>query len=219
MDQACTSWLIGAFSTVALQLAVAGLANYVPARTAAGLSHPNIVPIYAVDEVDGFVFFAMAYVEGGTLGDRIRDRGPLSNSEAVRLLREVSWALGYAHLLGVVHRDVKPDNILLAQASGRALVTDFGIAVLAEDGGAGAEATTVVQGTAEFMSPEQAKGGEVDARSDLYSLACVGFYALSGKVPFTGSSPAAILGMHLIRAWRPWRPMRPPAWPSPWIAA
>lgn len=167
------------------------------ARTAAGLSHPNIVPIYAVDEVDGFVFFAMAYVEGGTLGDRIRDRGPLSNSEAVRLLREVAWALGYAHLQGVVHRDVKPDNILLEQASGRALVTDFGIAVMAEDAGAGAEATTVVQGTAEFMSPEQAKGAEVDARSDLYSLACVGFYALSGKVPFTGSSPAAILGMHL----------------------
>ncbi len=167
------------------------------ARTAAGLSHPNIVPIYAVDEVDGFVFFVMAYVEGGTLGDRIRDRGPLSNSEAVRLLREVSWALGYAHLQGVVHRDVKPDNILLEQASGRAMVTDFGIAALAED--ADAEATTEVQGTAEFMSPEQARGGEVDARSDLYSLACVGFYALSGKVPFTGSSPAAILGMHLSR--------------------
>ncbi|MCH7565574.1 MAG: serine/threonine protein kinase [Gemmatimonadetes bacterium] len=169
------------------------------ARTAAGLSHPNIVPIFAVDEVDGFVFFAMAYVEGGTLGDRIRDRGPLSNSEAVRLLREVAWALGYAHLQGVVHRDVKPDNILLEQASGRALVTDFGIAVLAEDEDAGAEATTVVQGTAEFMSPEQAKGGEVDARSDLYSLACVGYYALSGQVPFTGASPAAILGMHLSR--------------------
>lgn len=167
------------------------------ARTAAGLSHPNIVPIYAVDEVDGFVFFAMAYVEGGTLGDRIRDRGPLSNSEAVRLLREVSWALGYAHLQGVVHRDVKPDNILLEQASGRAMVTDFGIAVQAQDEDAGAKATTEVQGTAEFMSPEQAKGGEVDSRSDLYSLACVGFYALSGKVPFTGSSPAAILGMHL----------------------
>jgi eukaryotic-like serine/threonine-protein kinase len=165
------------------------------ARTAAGLSHPNIVPIYAVDEVDGFVFFAMAYVEGGTLGDRIRDRGPLSNSEAVRLLREVSWALGYAHLQGVVHRDVKPDNILLEQASGRAMVTDFGIAVV--DADLDAEATTEVQGTAEFMSPEQAKGGDVDARSDLYSLACVGFYALSGKVPFTGSSPAAILGMHL----------------------
>ena len=103
------------------------------ARTAAGLSHPNIVQIYAVDEADDFVFFAMAYVDGGTLGDRIRERGPLSNSDAVRLLREVSWALGHAHVQGVVHRDVKPDNILLDEASGRALVTDFGIAVVGED--------------------------------------------------------------------------------------
>ena len=165
------------------------------ARTAARLSHPNIVPIYAVDEVDGFVFFAMAYVEGCTLGDRIRERGPLSNAEAVRLIREVSWALGYAHLQGLVHRDVKPENILMEEGSGRALVTDFGIAVLAE--AAGAEITTEVLGTAEFMSPEQAKGAEVDARSDLYSLGCVGFYALSGRVPFTGPTPAAILGQHV----------------------
>jgi len=165
------------------------------ARTAARLSHPHIVPIYAVDEADGFVFFAMAYVEGGTLGERIRDRGPLSNADAVRLLREVSWALGYAHLNGVVHRDVKPENILLEDASGRAMVTDFGIAALAED--TDPEDRTEVLGTAEFMSPEQAKGGAVDARSDLYSLACVGFYALSGRVPFTGPSPEAILGQHL----------------------
>ena len=165
------------------------------ARTAAGLSHPNIVQIYAVDEADDFVFFAMAYVDGGTLGDRIRERGPLSNSGAVRLLREVSWALGHAHLQGVVHRDVKPDNILLDEESGRAMVTDFGIAVVAED--AETQSTTQVVGTAEFMSPEQAKGAAVDARSDLYSLACVGFYALSGKVPFTGSSAAAILIEHV----------------------
>ncbi len=165
------------------------------ARTAAGLSHPNIVQIYAVDEAEDFVFFAMAYVDGGTLGDRIRERGPLSNSEAVRLLREVSWALGHAHVQGVVHRDVKPDNILLDEASGRALVTDFGIAVVGED--AEAESVTQVVGTAEFMSPEQAKGGVVDARSDLYSLACVGFYALSGQVPFTGPSAAAILIAHV----------------------
>mgnify|MGYP001375907109 CR=1 FL=1 len=166
-------------------------------RTAAGLSHPNIVPIHAVDELDDFVFFAMAYVEGGTLGDRVRDRGPLSHSDAVRLLREVAWALGYAHVNGVVHRDVKPDNILLDQPSGRAMVTDFGIAVLAED--SGPAAPTEVLGTAEFMSPEQAKGGDVDARSDLYSLGCLGFYALSGGVPFTGPSPAAVLGQHLAQ--------------------
>ncbi len=150
------------------------------ARTAARLAHPNIVQIYAVDEVDDFVFFAMAYVDGGTLGDRVRERGPLSNSDAVRLLREVSWALGHAHLQGIVHRDVKPDNILLDGGTGRAMVTDFGIAVAAEEAAAGS--TDRILGTAEFMSPEQARGGAVDARSDLYSLACVGFYALSGSV-------------------------------------
>ena len=165
------------------------------ARTAARLSHPNIVQIYAVDEVDEFVFFAMAYVDGGTLGDRIRDRGPLSNSQALRLLREVAWALGHAHLHDVVHRDVKPDNILLDQTSGRALVTDFGIAVAAEDQDPGGSGTAI--GTAEFMSPEQAKGIAVDARSDLYSLACVGFYALSGQVPFSHESAAETLVKHI----------------------
>jgi len=165
------------------------------ARTAARLSHPNIVQIYAVDEADDFVFFAMAFVDGGTLGDRIRDRGPVSNSEAVRMLREVSWALGHAHLQGVIHRDVKPDNILLDEESGRAMVTDFGIAVVAED--ADAESTTQVVGTAEFMSPEQATGRSVDARSDLYSLACVGFYALSGRFVFAGATAAEVLIAHV----------------------
>jgi len=165
------------------------------ARIAARLSHPNIVQIYSVDEVDGFVFFAMAFVDGGTLGDRLRARGPLSNSEAPRLLREVAWALGHAHMQGVTHRDVKPDNILLDQDSGRAMVTDFGIAVVGEE--AHAESQKQVVGTAEFMSPEQAKGSSVDARSDLYSLACVGFYALSGKVPFTADSAAGILVKHV----------------------
>ncbi|MDP2959608.1 MAG: serine/threonine-protein kinase [Longimicrobiales bacterium] len=167
------------------------------ARTAARLSHPNIVPIHAVDEVDGFVFFAMTYVEGGTLGDRIRDRGPLSNNDAARMLREVAWALAHAHLHGVVHRDVKPDNILIEVGSGRAMVTDFGIAVAAEAAGAGSG--TEVLGTAEFMSPEQAKGSDVDARSDLYSLGCVGFYVLSGRVPFAAPTPAAILALHLTQ--------------------
>jgi serine/threonine-protein kinase len=105
------------------------------ARTAARLSHPNIVPIHAVDEAGGFVFFAMAHVEGGTLADRIQDRGPLSVSDAVRMLREVAWALDHAHVHGVVHRDVKPENILLEAGTGRAMVTDFGIAAVAGPGG------------------------------------------------------------------------------------
>ncbi|NJD20938.1 MAG: serine/threonine protein kinase, partial [Gemmatimonadetes bacterium] len=167
------------------------------ARTAARRSHPNIVPIHAVDEVAGFVFFAMAYVEGGTLADRIHVRGPLSVNDAVRVVREVAWALGPAHVHGVVHRDVKPENILLEEGTGRAMVTDFGIAARAggEDGGDRRE----VVGTAEFMSPEQAKAGEVDARSDIYALGCVAYYALSGRVPFSGPTPAAILGQHLTQ--------------------
>src|SRR5687767_2252143 len=108
------------------------------ARTAAGLSHPHIVPIHRVGEVPAahpgqgegprFVFFVMSYVEGETLGERLRTRGPLPPADAMRVLREVAWALAYAHGRGIVHRDVKPDNILLEAASGRALVTDFGIA-------------------------------------------------------------------------------------------
>ncbi len=135
------------------------------ARTAAKLSQPNIVPIYSVDEVEDFVFFVMMYVEGETLGQRVRARGPLPASESVRILREVAWALAYAHGQGVVHRDVKPDNILIEAGSGRALVTDFGIAQVSD--AAGLTTTGEVLGTAEYMSPEQASGDEVDKRSDL----------------------------------------------------
>jgi serine/threonine-protein kinase len=165
------------------------------ARTAAKLSHPHIVPIYAVDEVEDFVFYAMALVDGETLGERVRTRGPLSDADATRMVREVAWALSYAHLQGVVHRDVKPDNILLERGTGRALVTDFGIAqVEAGDAGEGADQ---VLGTAEFMSPEQARGGTVDARSDLYSLGAVGFYAVSGRLPFEDPSPSVVLAKHV----------------------
>src|SRR5579864_808257 len=94
------------------------------ARLAAKLSHPNVIPIYAVDEVEGFVFYVMAYVDGETLAQRIRARGPLSASDGARVLREVAWAVGHAHAQGLVHRDVKPDNILLEAATGRALVAD-----------------------------------------------------------------------------------------------
>jgi eukaryotic-like serine/threonine-protein kinase len=156
------------------------------ARLAAGLSHPHIVPIHRVGEADGFVFLVMSFVEGETLGARLRARGPLPPAEAARVLREVAWALAYAHGRGVVHRDVKPDNILLEAGTGRALVTDFGIA----QGGAGPgpDAGTVM-GTAHFMSPEQAGGGPVDGRSDLYGLGVVGFLAVSGRLPREGTDP------------------------------
>ncbi len=165
------------------------------ARTAARLSHPHIVPIHAVHEIDDFVLFAMAYVEGETLGERIRGKGPLPPREAARILREASWALAYAHGQGVVHRDVKPDNILLEAASGRALVTDFGIAHVSAD----SELAEVgeVMGTAEFMSPEAASGEAVDERSDLYSLGVVGHYVLSGRLPFQGATAAITLAKHV----------------------
>jgi serine/threonine-protein kinase len=165
------------------------------ARTAGRLSHPNIVQVFAVDEVDDFVFMAMAYIEGESLGQRVRARGPRPPSEVTRILREVAWALGYAHAQGVVHRDVKPDNILLESASGRALVADFGIASVAES--AEQEGETRISGTAEFMSPEQALGEGVGPASDTYSLGVVGFYALSGRFPFEGSTPAVILAKHI----------------------
>jgi serine/threonine-protein kinase len=150
-----------------------------------------------VHEIDDFVFFAMAYVEGETLGARVRGKGPLPPRDAARILREVSWALAYAHAQGVVHRDVKPDNILLEARSGRALVSDFGIAHLSAD--AGLAPTGDVTGTAEFMSPEQARGEAVDERSDLYSLGVVGHYVPSGRLPFQGATAAATLSKHLTQ--------------------
>ena len=173
------------------------------ARMAAGLSHPHIVPIHRVSEATSppaagaaegtrFVFFVMSYVDGETLGERIRTRGPLPPAEAARVLREVAWALAYAHGRGIVHRDVKPDNILLEAGTGRALVTDFGIA----RGGASASIVTDpgrIMGTAHFMSPEQAAGDVVDGRSDIYALGVVGYLAVSGRLPFEAANLPALL--------------------------
>ena len=164
------------------------------ARTAAQLSHPGIVPIFAVHEVSDFVYFAMAYVDGDTLGRRVRQQGPLPYDTAARLLEEVARALAYAHDRGVVHRDVKPDNILLDLATGRALVSDFGIARVGSDTTTGPQR---VVGTAEFMSPEQVLGERVDPRSDLYSLGVVGFFALSGELPFVGPNDMSVLARHV----------------------
>lgn len=162
------------------------------ARTAARLSHPNIIPIHAVEETAGFTYFVMAYVDGETLTQRVRARGPIGATEGVRILREVAWALAYAHEQGLVHRDVKPDNVLLEHGSGRVLVADFGIAAAAEEA-----RTSEVAGTPEFMSPEQILGQPVDARSDLYSLGATAFYAFSGRFPFEGRSATEILAKHV----------------------
>jgi serine/threonine-protein kinase len=166
------------------------------ARTVAALMHPNIVPIHAVDEAAEWVYFVMGYVAGETLAQRVARSGPLSPGDGARLLREIGEALAYAHACGVVHRDVKPDNILLDTATGRALLSDFGIAHVSGDGRPAAPRGPVL-GTAAFMSPEQARGEPVDARSDLYSLGVVGFYALSGRLPFNAVTETALLALHI----------------------
>jgi predicted Ser/Thr protein kinase len=162
------------------------------ARTAARLSHPHIVPIHRVGEADGFVFFVMSYVEGETLGERLRREGPLSPADVARVLREVAWALAYAHGRGIVHRDVKPDNILLEAGTGRALVTDFGIAHGGADPGPDTDPGKIM-GTAHFMSPEQAANEPVDGRSDIYSLGVVGYLTVSGRLPFEAPNLPALL--------------------------
>lgn len=161
------------------------------ARLAAQLSHPHVVPIFRADELGGFAFFAMGLVEGESLGARVAARGPLPAPEAVRYLREAAWALAYAHARGVVHRDVKPENLLVERASGRVLVTDFGIARSEE--ASRLTQTGHVMGSVHWMSPEQGAGDALDGRSDVYALGAVGFFLLSGRPPFEHESAAAIL--------------------------
>jgi len=164
------------------------------ARTAAKLSQPNIVPVHAVEEAGDLVFFVMGFIDGETLGERLRARGPLTPHEAGRLLQEVAWALGYAHGRGVIHRDIKPDNIMLERGSGRAIVMDFGIAAAADEA-----AGTEIFGTAQYISPEQANGDALDGRSDLYSLGVVAFLALTGRLPFEATDLATLMAMHMTR--------------------
>ncbi len=177
------------------------------ARMSAQLSHPNIVPVYRADEIGGFAFFAMGFVDGETLAERIRDRGVLAPAVVIRMLREVAWALAYAHARGIVHRDVKPENILIERTTGQAVVTDFGIAradfhpSLTQDG--------LVLGTVHYMSPEQVNGSPLDGRSDLYALGCVGYLALSGRMPFEDESPHAVLVAHVTRQPPPLRESAP----------
>jgi serine/threonine-protein kinase len=177
------------------------------ARTAARLSHPHIVPIHAVEEHGDLVCFIMAYVAGETVAERVRNAGPLTPSAVARLVQEIAWALAYAHQHGVVHRDVKPENILLERGTDRALVTDFGIAHLDE----AAEATPPgdIMGTPRLVSPEQAAGEPVDGRSDLYSLGVTAFFALTGRYPFEGDSAGQLLAQHLTVPAPPVASVRP----------
>ena len=161
----------------------------------ARLSHPHIVPLHDSGEVDGILFYVMPYIEGESLRQRLAREGPLPIAEAVRLTREVAGALTYAHAHGIVHRDVKPENILLQ--AGQAVVTDFGIARAVRTAG-GPELTHsgLTVGTPLYMSPEQVVGDPVDALSDVYSLGCVLYEMLVGTPPYAGSSSLAVLASH-----------------------
>jgi tRNA A-37 threonylcarbamoyl transferase component Bud32 len=165
------------------------------AQTAARLSHPHIVPIHTVGEGHGLVYFVMGYVDGESVAARIRRRGRLPVEEVRRIMRETADALSAAHALSVIHRDIKPDNILLEGTRGRVMVTDFGIAkALSTGSGATLTGVGVAIGTPAFMSPEQAAGErDIDGRSDLYSLGVVAYQMLSGELPFSAPSVAGVL--------------------------
>jgi eukaryotic-like serine/threonine-protein kinase len=166
-------------------------------RTTARLRHPHIVPLFDSGDADGQLWYAMPFVEGESLQDRLAREGPLPLNDAMRTAHEVASALGYAHARGVIHRDIKPGNILLE--SGHAVVADFGIAsALSVAGGAKLTRTGTIVGSPAYMSPEQASGEEIDGRSDLYSLGCVVYEMLTGQPPFTAPTAMVVLAKHML---------------------
>ena len=181
------------------------------AQTAARLNHPHIVPIYAVHEEGGLVCFAMALVKGESLAARLAREPRPTFEDIAHLLEQVADALAYAHACGVVHRDVKPGNVLIDTESGRPMVTDFGIARAAESGSRLTQ-TGIAVGTPAFMSPEQATGDrEIDGRSDIYSLGIVGYLMLAGRLPFEATTTPAMLMKHVSETPMPIRAVRPDA--------
>ncbi len=163
-------------------------------RFAARLQHPHIISVYDSGETAGQLWFTMPFVEGESLRDRLRRERELPLEDALRVAREAAEALGYAHEHGIIHRDVKPENILLTR-DGNTLVADFGIArAVGGEPGEHLTATGMSVGTPAYMSPEQAAGAsEMDARTDVYSLGCVLFEMLTGEPPFTGTTPQSVI--------------------------
>jgi serine/threonine-protein kinase len=177
------------------------------AVTAARLMHPHIVPLHTFGEAEGMMFLVMGYVSGESLAARLKRDGRLRLSETRRIVAEVAEALDHAHRQGVIHRDVKPDNVLIEDESGRALLADFGVAK-ALGAGTMTQVGTVV-GTPAFMSPEQAAGNvHIDGRSDLYSLGALAYCLLTGRPPFEGDS-RAVMSKHLTQDPPPLRSLRP----------
>jgi serine/threonine-protein kinase len=180
--------------------------------TAARLQHPHIVPVLTTGEVEGLPWFTMPYVEGDSLRHRLA-QGGLETGEAVSILRDVARALAHAHERGIVHRDIKPDNVLLS--SGSATVTDFGIAkainAARTTGETNATLTQVGTsiGTPTYMAPEQAAGDEVDHRADLYSFGAMAYEMLGGRPPFQANSAARLVAAHMMEPPQDIRGLRP----------
>jgi serine/threonine-protein kinase len=186
---------------------------------AAQLQHPNVLPVLSAGASEGLIFYVMPFVEGESLRHRLQAESQLSIEFATQMLTEVADALAYAHQHGVVHRDIKPENILLLQD--HAVLTDFGVARAVEEAREGTRLTAVgaAVGTPGYMSPEQAAGDHnIDARTDVYALAVVGFEMLSGEQPFTGETPQSVMAAHLTQDPRPVSELRPDA-PAPIVAA
>ncbi len=179
-------------------------------KTAASFSHPNIVPVFGIEDRNGVLAFAMGYVEGESVAERVKRAGPLSVKELVRLLQDIGYALAYAHGRGVVHRDIKPDNIMLERATGRALLMDFGISRVITTTTVAQGLTRVgeVVGTPEFMSPEQASGDVLSGRSDIYSLGLVAWFAATGVLAISGESTQKIIVRQITEAIPPVRERR-----------
>ncbi|HTT68156.1 MAG TPA: bifunctional serine/threonine-protein kinase/formylglycine-generating enzyme family protein [Gemmatimonadales bacterium] len=182
------------------------------AETIAQLTHPHIVPLHFIGNANDIFYLAMAYVDGESLADRLEREGRIDVEDTARILREVASALDLAHRRGVIHRDIKPHNVLLERDSGRALVTDFGIARTAET--SSLTASGMVVGTPTYMSPEQVVGDKVDHRADLYALGVVGYEMLAGRPPFSGTTPTEVLMKRVATAAEPVERARPEAPPA-----
>ena len=185
---------------------------------AARLQHPHIVPLFSAGDVDGLPFFTMPLVDGESLRARLAKHGEMPINEAVRVLREVASALDYAHDMGVVHRDIKPDNVLLSRGS--AMVTDFGVAKAIAASGSGADASGVTSlgvalGTPAYMSPEQAMADpQVDHRADIYPFGVLAYELLTGQPPFAGRTPQGLLVAQVTEMPEPIAKRRPSIPPS-----
>jgi eukaryotic-like serine/threonine-protein kinase len=173
------------------------------ARMTARLSHPNIVPVHTFGEADDLVYIVMKYVHGQSLGERMRREEMIAAGEVQRILHDLALALDSAHQDGVVHRDLKAENILLEGGSGRAMLTDFGVALLRSLDPVRTDVSRAF-GTPHYMSPEQAAGElDIDGRSDLYSLGVLGYYMLSGRLPFQAHSFEALAAKHIAEGHEP----------------